>query len=284
MASRIRLSVTSLVRTWPSTIFWRAVEKPDMSWTSKNELKPGHLLVQARPKRNNALACAKRHGGVGPRACALRGLFDGDGEPSDQQHHLIQMFEIVFLDGSGEPPQAFIIAHQGNVGGYDRGHRFQDGLNVWHRITFVNRHEKGRERLRRFGGFGMLPRNGETAPANCGSRLWRGPKMPTNPSATGGFRPHLRRRRKGAFGPLQRAEALLYAPPFANHVRPFLGSSAVEHSTVNRMVAGSNPARGANEFSHLRQSSKSSRNPRVYIVSANALPPSPPRGIGRKSA
>jgi hypothetical protein len=26
----------------------------------------------------------------------------------------------------------------------------------------------------------------------------------------------------------------------------FLGSSAVEHSTVNRMVAGSNPARGAN--------------------------------------
>jgi hypothetical protein len=30
----------------------------------------------------------------------------------------------------------------------------------------------------------------------------------------------------------------------------FLGSSAVEHSTVNRMVAGSNPARGANS-SHL---------------------------------
>src|SRR5579863_4312143 len=28
-------------------------------------------------------------------------------------------------------------------------------------------------------------------------------------------------------------------------LRLFLGSSAVEHSTVNRMVAGSNPARGA---------------------------------------
>jgi hypothetical protein len=28
----------------------------------------------------------------------------------------------------------------------------------------------------------------------------------------------------------------------------FLGSSAVEHSTVNRMVAGSNPARGAKHF------------------------------------
>src|SRR5665213_670392 len=31
----------------------------------------------------------------------------------------------------------------------------------------------------------------------------------------------------------------------ADPVRMFLGSSAVEHSTVNRMVAGSNPARGA---------------------------------------
>jgi hypothetical protein len=30
--------------------------------------------------------------------------------------------------------------------------------------------------------------------------------------------------------------------------RLFLGSSAVEHSTVNRMVAGSNPARGAKTF------------------------------------
>ena len=30
----------------------------------------------------------------------------------------------------------------------------------------------------------------------------------------------------------------------------FLGSSAVEHSTVNRMVAGSNPARGANTTEH----------------------------------
>src|SRR4051794_13268911 len=33
-------------------------------------------------------------------------------------------------------------------------------------------------------------------------------------------------------------------------VRLFLGSSAVEHSTVNRMVAGSNPARGASYSYH----------------------------------
>jgi hypothetical protein len=88
-------------------------------------------------------------------------------------------------------------------------------------------------------------------------------EMPINPCATGGFRPHLTRRCKGAFGPLQRVEALLYAPPFANHVRLFLGSSAVEHSTVNRMVAGSNPARGANEFNHLLRSSKHLENLRV---------------------
>src|SRR5437773_6047879 len=50
------------------------------------------------------------------------------------------------------------------------------------------------------------------------------------------------------FGPLQRRKPLLYAHAFANHVRLFLGSSAVEHSTVNRMVAGSNPARGAKNF------------------------------------
>jgi hypothetical protein len=42
---------------------------------------------------------------------------------------------------------------------------------------------------------------------------------------------------------------LLYAARRDPHgVRLFLGSSAVEHSTVNRMVAGSNPARGATPF------------------------------------
>jgi hypothetical protein len=36
--------------------------------------------------------------------------------------------------------------------------------------------------------------------------------------------------------------------------RLFLGSSAVEHSTVNRMVAGSNPARGANDLNNIPHS------------------------------
>lgn len=45
--------------------------------------------------------------------------------------------------------------------------------------------------------------------------------------------------------PLQAQPALLYAAARERLVRLFLGSSAVEHPTVNRMVAGSNPARGA---------------------------------------
>lgn len=32
------------------------------------------------------------------------------------------------------------------------------------------------------------------------------------------------------------------------HIIVFLGSSAVEHTTVNRAVGGSNPSRGANNY------------------------------------
>jgi hypothetical protein len=51
--------------------------------------------------------------------------------------------------------------------------------------------------------------------------------------------------RAAAFRPMQAEEALLYAAGSRTCVALFLGSSAVEHPTVNRMVAGSNPARGA---------------------------------------
>ena len=50
-----------------------------------------------------------------------------------------------------------------------------------------------------------------------------------------------------AFPAFQAGIALLYAAA-RDKLRVFPGSSAVEHSTVNRMVAGSNPARGANPF------------------------------------
>jgi hypothetical protein len=55
------------------------------------------------------------------------------------------------------------------------------------------------------------------------------------------------------FGPLQAREALLYAARANDYFALFLGSSAVEHSTVNRMVAGSNPARGANKNKDLER-------------------------------
>ena len=44
---------------------------------------------------------------------------------------------------------------------------------------------------------------------------------------------------------LSKRGSLCYTLRPANKLRTFPGSSAVEHSTVNRMVAGSNPARGA---------------------------------------
>jgi hypothetical protein len=49
--------------------------------------------------------------------------------------------------------------------------------------------------------------------------------------------------------------------PADTQCRLFLGSSAVEHSTVNRMVAGSNPARGAKN-----QSSAPSSNDRPIEI------------------
>jgi hypothetical protein len=53
------------------------------------------------------------------------------------------------------------------------------------------------------------------------------------------------------FRSMQAGEALLYAPGSRTRFRLILGSSAVEHPTVNRMVAGSNPARGAKEINQL---------------------------------
>ena len=67
----------------------------------------------------------------------------------------------------------------------------------------------------------------------------------TNRGGTELFRARGAQRRHSPFPPLQGSEALLYAARREPCFALFLGSSAVEHSTVNRMVAGSNPARGA---------------------------------------
>ena len=75
------------------------------------------------------------------------------------------------------------------------------------------------------------------------------------------------------FRPLQGSEALLYAPRRGLGFALFLGSSAVEHSTVNRMVAGSNPARGANQIKRLAQKFYFRPWRHVCTVSANPAAP-----------
>src|SRR5689334_16835819 len=61
IASSILESVTSLVRTWPSTIFWRAVEKPDICGTCEIERtcrgrNENHAIFGTR-------FCKTQHGG-----------------------------------------------------------------------------------------------------------------------------------------------------------------------------------------------------------------------------
>ena len=72
---------------------------------------------------------------------------------------------------------------------------------------------------------------------------------------------------------LCKARRLCYTLRRANpRFRLFLGSSAVEHSTVNRMVAGSNPARGASKIRYLAQNPKLRKILCVGTVWANQLP------------
>ncbi len=89
---------------------------------------------------------------------------------------------------------------------------------------------------------------------------------------------------KAAYFVLCKPRRLCYTRPAANPwFAPFLGSSAVEHSTVNRMVAGSNPARGAIGLFRRRaqasadalQNSLEPMNPRAKLacVTAAILPP-----------
>src|SRR5882724_11279044 len=129
MASRILRSVTSLVRTWPSTIFWRAVEKPDIGGPVKdeadvprgNETSPS--LIQALAKRN--MAARAGHSRLSRAASARQtslfaslfaSLFDRHRESPDQPRDLIQMRGIVHKDGARQPDQALVVAEIGQRG------------------------------------------------------------------------------------------------------------------------------------------------------------------------
>jgi hypothetical protein len=65
---------------------------------------------------------------------------------------------------------------------------------------------------------------------------------------------------------LCKRKRLCYTLPAREYLcRSFLGSSAVEHPTVNRMVAGSNPARGATSIQALSRSSGSAPRGAFFI-------------------
>src|SRR3978361_1800716 len=104
-----------------------------------------------------------------------------------------------------------------------------------------NRRSKHRTGIRRFsvrrmtqmsvlaGGL-HAPNAGAAAANRCGTSV---------------FQPGLTPRRVGLF-PLCKPRRLCYTQPGAKHCFAlFLGSSVVEQPAVNRLVAGSNPARGA---------------------------------------
>jgi hypothetical protein len=208
-------------------------------------------LVQGQPKRNTAIAQGKPAIRRPPRAASgsRYDLFDRNREPPDQPRNLVQMLGILIPDGLREPNDAFVIAHRGYVVWDHRRHRpYASGQDVWHRITSS---KSGTiKRRRRMSRFGDADERFDLAAA-CPIAILLRPKRATNRCSHVISAPYRCGVRAGYFV-LCKARRLCYTLPLANPwFRLFLGSSAVEHSTVNRMVAGSNPARGAKQIKHL---------------------------------
>jgi hypothetical protein len=183
------------------------------------------------------------------------------------------MLGILIPDGLREPNDAFVIAHRGYVVWDHRRHRpYASGLDVWHRITSS---KSGTiKRRRRMSRFSDADERSDLAAAYPIAILLR-PKRATNRCSHVISAPYRCGARAGYFV-LCKPRRLCYTLPLANPwFRLFLGSSAVEHSTVNRMVAGSNPARGAKQIKYLAGFRRSCKNPCVGIVLANELPPCP---------
>ncbi len=57
-----------------------------------------------------------------------------------------------------------------------------------------------------------------------------------------------------AMGACQKQKSAAIRAPLPEHIGLFPGSSVVEQLTVNQLVGGSNPSRGANIFTHRRNS------------------------------
>jgi hypothetical protein len=67
---------------------------------------------------------------------------------------------------------------------------------------------------------------------------------------------------------LANGQSICITPLDAAPKRVFPGSSAVEHSTVNRQVAGSNPARGAISFPYSKNNANAGISPLAAVFSA----------------
>ena len=214
-------------------------------------LKTASSLEQGQPKRNTPIAQGKAAIRYPPRAASgsQYDLFDRNREPPDQPRNLVQMLGILIPDGLREPNDAFVIAHRGYVVWHHRRHRpYASGLDVWHRITSSKPGTiKGRRRMSRFSGNWW---RGSAA----GLRVW--PARSQFSDRRKGSKSLRRRQFRSAIDAAS-ARAISSFASLGGFViccrlrtpwfRLFLGSSAVEHSTVNRMVAGSNPARGAKQ-------------------------------------
>jgi hypothetical protein len=138
------------VRTWPSTIFWRAVEKPDIGGPCGSEggraAEPRHLWYKPQenatrhraPTRTGRWPCTFPLDGApaGPRRAGAV-LFDGHRKPPDQPCDLVQMAGIMRFDGALQPRQAFVVAEGWNIAGNNRGHWLPRAgpPGIWHRIN-----------------------------------------------------------------------------------------------------------------------------------------------------
>src|SRR5437868_7735863 len=61
-------------------------------------------------------------------------LFDRNGQPSDQPRYFIELTGVMVFNGARKPREAFVVAHLGHGGRYDRGYR-EVGLNRGHQGT-----------------------------------------------------------------------------------------------------------------------------------------------------
>jgi hypothetical protein len=113
--------------------------------------------------------------------------------------------------------------------------------------------------MSRFSGQFAAPLSPPIARQPAWTVIFASTKRATNRCGADIFRLPWRACRHGLFRPLQGSEALLYAARCGPCFALFLGSSAVEHSTVNRMVAGSNPARGASQLNYLAANRRSAK-------------------------